>query len=190
MERSGTSQAISAAFVKAQPRVHVAIKNAVNPHLKNRYADLGAVWDAVETCLQENGLAVMQLPGESINGCMHMETLLLHSSGEWFSKQMSMPMTKQDPQGYGSALTYARRYALAALFGVTQDDDDGARATASKADDALLDAVSTLEGHENINDLKMAFGSAFTALKASTSHQKALTTAYNLKKKDFENAPS
>lgn len=134
MNKSDSIAKLAAAMVKAQTQVGIAIKNAVNPHLKNRYADLGAVWDAIAPAMKEYGLAAVQMPAPSDDGRLHLETMLLHESGEWMSSIMVMPLAKQDPQGYGAALTYARRYALAALMGVTQDDDDGERAVARRAD--------------------------------------------------------
>lgn len=136
MNKSESIASLAAAMAKAQTQVGIAIKNAVNPHLKNKYADLGAVWDAVSPALKDHGLSVVQLPSPSDDGRLHLETVLLHESGEWLSNVLVMPLAKSDPQGYGAALTYARRYALAALMGVTQDDDDGERATAWREESA------------------------------------------------------
>jgi hypothetical protein len=83
------------------------------------------VWDACRSLLAENGLCVMQFPGEFIDGCMSLNTMLAHSSGEWIKQTMEVPVTKPDAQGAGSAITYMRRYALAAVVGVVQADDDG-----------------------------------------------------------------
>lgn len=134
MNKSDSIAKLAMAMVKAQTQVGIAIKNAVNPHLKNKYADLGAVWDAIAPAMKEHGLAAVQMPAPSDDGRLHLETVLLHESGEWLSNVTVMPLAKQDPQGYGAALTYARRYALAALMGVTQDDDDGERAVARRND--------------------------------------------------------
>ncbi|WP_019100712.1 ERF family protein [Chromobacterium haemolyticum] len=129
---------IAPALVQARRDVGVAIKNAVNPHLKNKYADLGAVHDAIDNALDKNDLTPFQTPVASDDAKLHLQTLLIHKSGEYIGGTLVMPMSKQDPQGYGSALTYARRYALAAMLNVTQDDDDGARAAdwRAKADEA------------------------------------------------------
>lgn len=143
MNKSDSIAKLAAAMVKAQTQVGIAIKNAVNPHLKNRYADLGAVWDAIAPAMKEYGLAAVQMPAPSDDGRLHLETMLLHESGEWMSSIMVMPLAKQDPQGYGAALTYARRYALAALMGVTQDDDDGDRAVTRRAETESAPATET-----------------------------------------------
>ena len=91
-----------------------------------RYATLTSVWKAVRTALTENGLSVVQTcePGEG--GELRLVTTLLHQSGQWISGTMVVPLPAQTPQGYGSALTYARRYGLAAMVGLSVDrDDDG-----------------------------------------------------------------
>lgn len=127
--QSETIGNLATALAAFQWSAESAKKNAQNPHLKNKYADLGAIWEAVRDTLGDNGLAVVQLPMPSEPGTLKLRTQLLHKSGEWLASELVMPIAKQDPQGYGSALTYARRYALAALLGVTQEDDDAVSAT-------------------------------------------------------------
>lgn len=126
--QSDTIAALADALAKFQGQAEGAKKNAQNPHLKNKYADLGSVWEAVREPLTLYGLSVVQLPMPSEPGTLRLRTQLLHKSGEWLASELVMPLAKADPQGYGSALTYARRYALAALLGVTQEDDDAERA--------------------------------------------------------------
>lgn len=121
---------IAPAFVKAQAECDGAKKSSENAQFKNngrasKYADLTAVWDACQGALEANGLAVVQGLGEVVNGAMHMDTMILHTSGQWLKAHSSIPLTKNDPQGYGSATTYLRRYALAAMMGIVQEDDDG-----------------------------------------------------------------
>ena len=115
-----------------QGKLTYAKKDSANPFFKSKYADLESVWDACRDLLSANGLAVVQLPGEYFEGTMALTTIITHSSGEWISQQMSLPVTKPDAQGAGSALTYMRRYALAAAIGVVQADDDGNAASAPK----------------------------------------------------------
>jgi len=115
-----------------QGKLTYAKKDSENPFFKSKYADLESVWDACRDLLSANGLAVVQLPGEYFEGTMALTTIITHSSGEWISQQMSLPVTKPDAQGAGSALTYMRRYALAAVVGVVQADDDGNAASAPK----------------------------------------------------------
>ena len=116
---------IAPAFVKAQAACNGAKKSSNNPHFKSKYADLSAVWDACEGALEANKLSILQGLGEVIDGKMQIETMLLHESGQWIKSLASIPLPKADPQGYGSASTYARRYTLAALMGIVQEDDDG-----------------------------------------------------------------
>lgn len=122
---SDSIAAIAPAFIKAQSVSECAVKDSTNPHFKNKYADLGSVWDACRDGLHKNGLGVIQSPGEFANGTVPMTTMLIHSSGEWVRGEMSIPVSKSDAQGYGSAVTYARRYALGAMIGIIADDDDG-----------------------------------------------------------------
>lgn len=125
MNTSETIDKIARAFVKAQAACNGAKKSSNNPHFKSKYADLSAVWDACESALEVNKLSVLQGLGEVIDGKMQIETMLLHESGQWIKSLASIPLPKADPQGYGSASTYARRYTLAALMGIVQEDDDG-----------------------------------------------------------------
>ena len=116
---------IAAALVKAQRAFGPALKDKNNPHFKSKYADLGACIDAVQEALNANGIALLQQTREDATG-VTVETVLLHESGEsWTSGPLHVPAAKQDPQGYGSALTYARRYSLMAACGIAPEDDDG-----------------------------------------------------------------
>lgn len=116
---------ISTALVKAQKEFGPALKTSTNPHFRSRYADLSACVEAVIDALNNNGIALVQKCHESTDG-VNVETLLLHESGESLScGVLHVPASKQDPQGYGSALTYARRYSLMAACGIAPEDDDG-----------------------------------------------------------------
>ena len=110
-----------------QGKMSHAVKDSANPFFKSKYADLESVWDACRGLLSANGLAIMQFPGlySELDKSMSLTTVIGHKSGEWISQEMSVPVTKVDAQGAGSALTYMRRYALAAVVGVVQADDDG-----------------------------------------------------------------
>jgi len=117
--------AIATALVKARAAFSPALKNATNPHFKNRYADLGACLDAVEGPLLKNDIFLYQETSEDTSG-VTVETVFLHASGEELRcGKLHVPASKQDPQGYGSALTYARRYSLVTACGIAQEDDDG-----------------------------------------------------------------
>ena len=126
---------ISAALVKAQKQFGPALKTSTNPHFRSRYADLSACVEAVIDALNANGIALIQrtLPGEGVN----VETVFIHESGEQISSgPLHVPAAKNDPQGYGSALTYARRYSLMAACGIAPEDDDGNAASKPKKKDA------------------------------------------------------
>lgn len=119
------SQEIAKAFVKAQKEFGPALKTATNPHFRSKYADLSACVEAVIDALNNNGIALIQNNHPSDDGVI-VETVFLHESGEQLScGQLHVPASKQDPQGFGSALTYARRYSLMAACGIAPEDDDG-----------------------------------------------------------------
>ena len=117
-----------------QGKMSHAVKDSANPFFKSKYADLESVWDACRSLLAENGLSVMQFPGmySELDKSMSLTTIISHKSGEYISQEMSVPVTKADAQGAGSAITYMRRYALAAVVGVVQADDDGNAASSPK----------------------------------------------------------
>jgi hypothetical protein len=129
---SSSIAALAAALAKAQGQMTHASKDASNPHFKTRYADLAAVWSAIREPLSANGLSVVQTVAQS-DGTVGVRSILMHSSGEFISSDLQMPVAQKTPQGYGSALTYARRYSLAALVGIAQDDDDGEAGTRGSA---------------------------------------------------------
>jgi len=116
---------IAAAFVKAQTGFSPALKSSTNPYFKSKYADLAACVEAVIDSLNKNGIALIQNSHECSNGVI-VETIFMHESGETLSAgKLHVPATKQDAPGYGSALTYARRYSLMAACGIAPEDDDG-----------------------------------------------------------------
>lgn len=124
---------IFAALVKAQRAFGPVLKDKNNQAFKgSKYADLGACVDAVMGPLNEAGIAVIQKQHPH-DGGVCVETVFLHESGESYSAGMlTVPASKQDPQGYGSALTYARRYSLMAACGMAPEDDDGNAASKAK----------------------------------------------------------
>lgn len=116
---------IAQALVKAQRAFGPALKTSSNPHFKSRYADLAACVEAVMDGLNANGIALVQQTHECEAGVI-VETVFVHESGETFSAgKLHVPAVKHDAQGYGSALTYARRYSLMAACGIAPEDDDG-----------------------------------------------------------------
>lgn len=125
-------QQIATALVKAQRAFAPALKTSTNPHFRSRYADLAACVEAVIDALNANGIALIQRTHDSDNG-VAVETLLVHESGETISGGiLHVPAAKHDPQGYGSALTYARRYSLMASCGIAPEDDDANAASKTR----------------------------------------------------------
>lgn len=124
IKHSDTLSKFAPAYIKAQKRVDHATKNAVNPHLKNKYANLAEVIDTVVPVFNEEGIGVLQFPGWN-EGRATVGTMLLHESGEFVMGTAETPIPKADPQGYGAATTYLRRYGQAGAANISQDDDDG-----------------------------------------------------------------
>jgi hypothetical protein len=128
MNRSETIKELATALSKAQGAIEGAIKDKTNPAFRSTYADLAAVWDACRTPLTSNGLSVVQFTIPTEANEVVVETTILHASGEWMSGTIAIPVDKNSAHGYGSALTYARRYALSAAVGIAPEDDDGNKA--------------------------------------------------------------
>lgn len=132
--QSESIKELATALAKAQGVMEGAKKDSLNPHFKNKYADLESVWDAARKPLTDNGLSVVQIPlGMSDRGHLQVHSVLMHVSGEYIGGTIEIP-AKMDAQGIGSAITYARRYALAALVGIAPEDDDGNGATGNRED--------------------------------------------------------
>jgi hypothetical protein len=122
-------KAIASALVKAQREFGPALKSSTNPHFRSKYADLSACIEAVIDSLNNQGIYLMQLTDEH-DGGVKVSTVFIHESGEQLSGgSLFMPATKHDAQGFGSALSYARRYSLMAACGIAPEDDDGNQAT-------------------------------------------------------------
>ena len=159
---------IATALVKAQKAFGPALKTATNPHFKSRYADLSACVEAVMDGLNNNGIALVQQLHEAEHG-VTVETVFIHESGEMLNcGKLFVPATKQDAQGFGSALTYARRYSLMAACGIAPEDDDGNAASRPK-EKPTLDAKRLSDAIERIKEGKYttsALRSTFALTKA------------------------
>ena len=159
---------IATALVKAQKAFAPALKSSTNPHFKSKYADLSACVEAVVDSLNANGIFLNQQTSESDSGVI-VETVFIHESGELLNcGKLHVPASKQDPQGYGSALTYARRYSLMAACGIAPEDDDGEAATRKPAkqkltDSAIADFLTTINESDSMDALKKAFQIAYRA---------------------------
>ncbi|UOF80237.1 erf superfamily [Caudoviricetes sp.] len=153
-------QELAKALVKAQSSMNHAAKDSKNPHFKSAYSSLASVIDAVRPHLAENGLAFVQKLGTSEGGII-VETVLIHESGQELScGQLFVPATKQDAQGYGSAISYGKRYSLQAALGIASEDDDGNAATKSAPVKLVFDgdkAVDEMNSKKTLPDLQAAF---------------------------------
>lgn len=130
--RSEAINELAAALARAQGQMQSAKKDADNPFFRSKYADLASVVDAIRAPFSENGLAFTQIPYPTESDSVEIETVLMHASGQWISGRVWVPVAKSDAQGYGSALTYARRYGLQSIAGVAAEDDDGNAAAKAK----------------------------------------------------------
>lgn len=129
MLKSEQINELGAALAKAQGQIEGAKKSSSNPFFKSKYADLAECWNTCREALTANEISVIQMPEEiNENGRLNITTMLAHSSGQYISSTLTMTVTKLDPQAIGSAITYGRRYALAAMVGLAQEDDDGEKA--------------------------------------------------------------
>lgn len=128
--KSDNINELALALSKAQSQMKGATKDSSNPFFKSKYADLSSVWDACRDPLSKNGLCIIQTISVDVNTGTVLVTTLAHSSGQWIDSQYPIIPIKPDPQSMGSAVTYARRYALMAIVGIAPEDDDGNNASA------------------------------------------------------------
>lgn len=131
MEWSEQSDKITAALLECQRELGPVKKDAKNPHFKSSYASLNAVWETAAPVLHGHDLVVVQAPANG-DGSDKLVTEIRHKSGQWVRGVLRLNPTKDDPQGLGSAITYARRYSLCAMLGLMQEDDDGNAASAPR----------------------------------------------------------
>ena len=125
MQQSELISDLATALCSAQAEMGGAVKDSNNPFFKSNYADLTSVIKVIKEPFAKHGLSFVQLPVTSVGGNgIGVATMLMHSSGEWIKSEYLLPMDKVTPQGAGSAITYARRYALQALAGIPSVDDD------------------------------------------------------------------
>lgn len=163
MNKSESIAALAAALAKAQGQFDHAKKDVKNEFFKSKYADLASVIDAAKKPLSDNGLSVCQICETTESGDIRLETILMHSSGEFISGSYPIRPVKGDPQAYGSAITYARRYAFSAITGIAADDDDGNQASQSAPYKAppkstetkqdVVDYAALLSGANSLDDL-------------------------------------
>ena len=183
---------IAAAFVKAQRQFGPALKTSVNPHFKSKYADLANCIEAVIEALNANGIGLMQRTYECKDGVL-VETVFIHESGEVMECGMlHVPAGKQDPQGYGSALTYARRYSLLAATGLAPEDDDAnaaSRRTEIKStvnESQIADLLAAMDEVTTIKELQQAYKDAYKATNGEQAWQTKVINKKDAKKAQLE----
>ncbi len=161
---------LAGALVRAQAEIEGAVKGSVNPAFRSKYADLASVIDAVRPALAKHGLAFIQEVTERDQG-VYVETVVVHESGEMYRcGKLPIPAPKQDPHGYGSAISYGKRYSLMAAFGVPSADDDGNAAVASKPASKPANkppiAINEVEAACVLDELREAAVGGLDALQA------------------------
>ena len=177
-----TFNKVAAALVKAQKEFGPALKSSTNPHFKSRYADLAACVEAVIDALNNNGIALTQRVAPCDDGVI-VETVFIHESGEIINcGQLHVPASKQDAQGYGSALTYARRYSLMAACGIAPEDDDGNAATKRPSAPAqpipdITDHLSAIDASASSDDLAKVYAAAYDACQGNQQLQAKVIAA-------------
>lgn len=191
MQSSESITTIMPALLKARGAFKAAVKDGKNPHFQSKYVTLDAAIAAVNDALLANDVLLIQ-PTRVEDSRTILETRLIHASGEWIGGEYTVHAVKNDPQGEGSALTYARRYALMALVGIAPEDDDGNAATAAAEKDSARDATAAQEWIEAINATDVpetldAMGAeiakAALSAKAKASIRAAFTARKSLLKK-------
>jgi hypothetical protein len=151
MTKSDSIKELCAALAKAQPQIEGASKDKNNPAFKSKYADLASVSEAIAAPLAAHGLSYIQVSHDRENAAA-IETIILHASGEWLSAGIvAVPVTKHDAHGFGSALTYARRYSLSAAFGVVPEDDDGNAAAKSAPAKSVITPASGMFEQQTVD---------------------------------------
>ena len=164
---------IASALVRAQRGFAPALKTSLNPHFRSKYVDLAGCIEAVVDALNAAGIALIQRTSEDNTG-VTVETVFVHESGEMMEcGKLHVPASKQDPQGYGSALTYARRYSLMAACGIAPEDDDGnggSRRTETKTPD-ITDHLAAIEGSGSSEELAKIYKDALAACEGNQALQ-------------------
>lgn len=178
MKLSDKFDEILPALHKARSQFVKVKKDRQNSHLKNKYATLDSVLDAITPALTENKLMIMQ-DGEKIENAIRVETTVVHVSGQWAKFYFDIPIVKSDPQGVGSAFTYGRRYALAAAFGLSQADDD-AQIAVKSAQDWKRD----LDKCETVDDLQGVLRDAWKS--SDKANQVIIKEHYEKRKAEIE----
>ncbi len=193
MNKSESIKELATALAKAQGAIKGAVKDSANPFFKSKYADLASVVEAIRNAFAANGLSYIQSVEPSDKDEVRVETTILHSSGEWIGcGVLALPVSKVDAQGYGSALTYARRYSLSAATGVGPEDDDGNAAVTAKPVpvkkmDGVEKALLVIGVAPTLKDLQAVFTDAYKQAQAADDKaaMTIITAAKNKRKAEL-----
>lgn len=166
MEKSEQINELVKALSLAQGVIIPATKDANNPFFRSKYADLASIWEVARDPLSKNGLAIIQLPSAEGN-IVTLETVLVHSSGQFISSRLTMVAKDASPQAIGSCITYLRRYALSSVVGIASEDDDGNAASTHKSStEAIVDPKKAVSHDPNEDVITVEQGeSLLTMLK-------------------------
>lgn len=175
------------AFLRAQRKFNKALKKSENPHFKSRYADLTECVEAVIDALQSEGFALTQFTEKEEHGAF-VRTVLLHETGGLLTMgELFIPASRNDAQGFGSALTYARRYSLMSAMGLAPTDDDGESATGRGSflvdSHILADHLTAIADAPTEADLLTVYKAAFKATQGDANAQKRVIAAKDARKK-------
>tara|TARA_R100001377_G_C3178685_1_gene105788 strand:+ start:513 stop:1124 length:612 start_codon:yes stop_codon:yes gene_type:complete len=203
MNKSENIDKLAAALSKTQGGIEGAKKEQTNPFFNSQYSDLKSCWLAVRDHLVSNGLSITQLPGKiestEAGRTISLETVLMHSSGQWISTEASLPVTKPDAHGCSSALTYLRRISLSAILSLTSEpDDDGNASIDTKSKDAntsvdpkvLKKHLKDISSSDTMPSLKEANIIAFKFARDDQDALSAILAAKNIRKESLKNAQS
>jgi hypothetical protein len=191
----GAMKQIATALVKAQKAFGPALKTSTNPHFRSRYADLSACVEAVIDALNDNGIAMIQVLHECNDGVI-VSTTFVHESGEVIDcGKLHVPAAKQDPQGYGSALTYARRYSLMAAAGIAPEDDDGNAASRKREVvppsepnvNHIEERLAFMATCATKDELKLAYTQAYASCDGNQIYQAKVIAVKNKRLKELQN---
>ena len=181
LEETKSMKNIYSAFIKAQKEFAPALKSSTNPHFKSKYVSLDGCVEAVIDALNNNEIGLLQVTHDHDHGVV-VETMLIHSSGEQLSGgRLFVPATKLDAQGFGSALTYARRYSLMATCGIAPEDDDGNAASRAPARPIpIIDTAPMINGikqAKTMDELQKSFTAAWSEVKGNPKAEKEVMAA-------------
>jgi hypothetical protein len=191
----GTMKNIASALVKAQRGFAPALKTSTNPHFRSKYVDLAGCVEAVVDSLNAAGIALIQRTSQDDTG-VTVETVFVHESGEMLEcGKLHVPAAKQDPQGYGSALTYARRYSLMAACGIAPEDDDGNAASRkrevvqpSEPNVKFIEQqLVVMENCATVDELKLAYTGAYACCDGDQAWQAKVIAVKNKRLKELKN---